>query len=80
MIKVTKEQGSKYTYEEYFEVCMNQLTGRVIPIGIYREINPFSQNSTPFIMTSPEKQTLLLEGDIIFVIGETKDNKMRRLN
>lgn len=44
----------------------------LIPIAIYRAPNPtVLGNESPFIITNPEKDTLLLTGDIVYVLGET---------
>lgn len=51
----------------------------VIPIGIYRAAHPtILGNESPYMITNPEKSTLLLTGDIVFVLGDSKEHAMAR--
>ena len=86
MIKVPDELAGVCTYENFFYNCtkVNEEDTRnnkkpVIPIAIYRSKHyDVLGNETPFMMTNPEKGTLLLKDDIVFVLGDSKEQEMKR--
>ena len=85
MIKIPEEFGGNCTYENFFYTCtqvsQNSKTNKkpVIPIGIYRAPNKnILGNNAPFMITNPEKGTLLLTGDIVFVLGDLDEHKEKR--
>ena len=46
---------------------------------MYRNANPtILGNESPYIITNPEKGTLLLSGDIVFVLGDSQEQASQR--
>ncbi|CAI2370684.1 unnamed protein product [Moneuplotes crassus] len=85
MIRITEEIGGMATYENFFYTCtqMSQDSKNnnkpVIPIAIYRAPNKsILGNEAPYMITNPEKGTLLLTGDIVFVLGDVEHNIEKR--
>ena len=88
MIQIDNEIGGKTTFYQFFESCINVEDGLIIPIAIYRAPNSLILgNETPYIITNPDKNCLLLvnilyyncqEGDRVYVLGETEKNKRSR--
>ena len=81
MIEVPEALSGNCTYENFFYHCtkLTQDNKPVIPIALYRNSNAsILGNDTPYIITNPEKGTLLLSGDIIFVLGDSPEQAEKR--
>ena len=61
MIEIEEETGGKLTYEQFFQMCINTKEGQILPIGIIRGTHTkVLGNENPYIITNPDKNTLLL--------------------
>ena len=81
MIEIPEELGGNCTYDNFFYSCtkLTEDDYPVIPIAIYRASNPsVLGNESPYLITNPEKGTLLLTGDIVFVLGDSNAHKSER--
>ncbi|CDW86696.1 cation channel family protein [Stylonychia lemnae] len=79
MILIDSTIGGKTTFKGFFEACINNEGSPIIPIGIQRQPNSLILgNQQPYIITNPDKNCLLMEGDRVYVLGENAETKKKR--
>jgi hypothetical protein len=60
VIEVSHYLDRKFTFKDYFDVCLDSTGGSLIPIAIFRSKNSFTDNYLPYLITNPDKSSILL--------------------
>lgn len=71
-IPVPSSLAGKTTFQQLFLYFLNRQRP-ILLLAVYRAVGPLG-NDSPYVLTAPEKDTLLLQDDSLIVLGNTDES------